>query len=149
MVMNPTSFIQKYSSLTELRRPFISQPCQITSWFCCITYWTFLLPIRRTKLAIEIGALSKNQMHCLMSQFMAHYSWCPAYHFTYWNARHFVLNIFKNIIHNQIWILIHGDNGSILFSHFIQSICILKALFKFLTVKKQGEETWPLRVALQ
>lgn len=135
MVMNLMSFIQKYSFFTELR-PFISQPHQTTSWFCYITYWTFLLPIRRSKLAIQIEVLRKNQAHCLMSQCMAHFSWCPVCHFTHWNARHFVLNVFKNIIHNQIWILIHSDNGSILFRHFIQSISILMTLFKILTVKK-------------
>lgn len=138
------SLVQWRMNISKQRRPFFSQPHKVASWFCYITYWTFLLPIRRTKLAIEIDALSKNQMHCQMSQFMAHYSWCPAYHFIHWNARHWVLNIFKNIIHNQILVLIHGDNVSTLFAHFIQSICILKALFKFLTVEK-SEETWPLR----
>lgn len=133
--MNLMSFIQKYSSFAELKRSFIFQPHQITSWFCCITYWTFLLLIRRAKLAIEIEVLSENQTHCLTSRCTAHSSWCPAYHFTHWNARHFMLNIFKNIIHNQISILIHGNKGSILFSHFNQSICILKNLFKILTVK--------------
>lgn len=77
-----------------------------------------------------------NQMHCLMSQCMAHYSWSLASHFAFWNARRFVMNIFKNKIHNQIWILIHTNNGSI-FNHFSQSICILKALFRFLTAKKK------------
>lgn len=136
MVMNLTSFTQKYSSFTELNKQFFLQPHQITSWFCYITYWTFLLPIRRAKLAIEIEVLSKNQTHCLMSWCTAHFSWCPAYHFTLWNARHFMLNIFKNIIHNQISILIQDNNSSILFSHFIQSICILKNHFSIFPVKK-------------
>lgn len=134
--MNLMSFIQKYSSFTELKRSFIFQLHQITSRFCYINHWTFLLPIRRAKLATEIEVLSKNQNHCLMSQCMAHFSWCSAYHFTHWNARHFVLNIFKNTIYNQISIPTHGNNGSILFSDFNQSICILKNLFKILIVKK-------------
>lgn len=82
-----------------------------------------------------------NQMHCLMSQCMAHYSWSLASHFAFWNARHFVMNIFKNKIHNQIWILIHTNNGSI-FNHSSQSICILKALFRFLTAKKKKKKAY-------
>lgn len=41
----------------------------------------------------------------------------PRYRFTYWNARHFALNIFKNKIHNQSWIPTRDNNGST-FSHF-------------------------------
>lgn len=65
-----------------------------------------------------------------------------------------MLNIFKNIIHNQILILIHGDNVSTLFTHFIQSICILKALFQVFNSEKRVKRHDPsghatLRVALQ